>query len=299
MTRLKVLLAVLVWGASFAFTKRALLEVSPPALVLARCGLGSLVMLALARAPGLFKGLRPGEWLELAAMSLCGVLGQQLIQAFALRQTSANHAGWILAATPLVVAAVMAALFGERLGAGRWSGFFLGAAGTLLVVLSRQLVAGVGLVPTGRGDALFMTSCFNWALYVVMMDRWLPGRPQRTVTVMSMVLAFGMLCPVCLAGGQWRELLRVSLRGWLCLAYLGVLSSGLGYLFYNEGTEKLGASAAAVFLYLEPLAALTAGRLMLGEGVAPLAVLGGLLILAGVYWVNAGRALPAAPEEAA
>ena len=298
MTRLKVFLAVVVWGASFAFTKRALLEVSPLALVLARCALGSLVMLAAIRAP-LFRGLRRREWLELAGMSLCGVAGQQLIQAFALRQTSANHAGWILAATPLVVAAFMAVFFGEVLGGRRWSGFVVGAAGTVLVVLSRQVVAGLGLIPTGRGDALFMTSCFNWALYVVMVDRWLAGRPQRMVTAMSMLLAFGMLCPVCLVGGQWRELLHVSLKGWLCLGYLGVLSSGLGYLFYNEGTEKLGASAASVFLYLEPLAALTAGRLMLGEEVAPGAVLGGLLILAGVYWVNAGRPLPAAPEEAA
>lgn len=299
MTRLKVLSAVLVWGASFSFTKVALAEVSPLALVLVRCGLGSLAMLALARTPGLFRGLRPRQWRELAALSLCGVLGQQLIQAFALRQTSANHAGWILGATPIVVAAAMAAIFGERLGLRRWSGFALGATGTLLVVLSRQTVAGVGLVPTGRGDLLVLASCGNWALYVLLMDRWLKDRPQTEVTVMSMVLGLAVLAPVCLLGGQWRELLLVSARGWLCLGYLGVLSSGLGYLFWNAGVEELGPSAAAAFLYLEPLAALLAGRLVLGEGISATAVLGGGLILVGVSWVNAGRKLPCAPEEAA
>jgi drug/metabolite transporter (DMT)-like permease len=85
----------------------------------------------------------------------------------------------------------------------------------------------------------------------------------------------------------------------MCLGYLGFLSSGLGYLFWNAAVKELGPSAAAAFLYLEPLAALAAGRLMLGESIAASAVLGGALILVGVYWINVGRRLPAAPEEAA
>jgi len=298
-TRLKVLLTVLIWGASFAFTKRALAEVSPLALVLARCGLGSLCMLSLARVPGLFRGLAPKEWLQLLAISLSGVVGQQTIQAFALRQTSANHAGWILAATPIAVALAMALLFGERMGLRRWSGFGLGAAGTLLVILSRQSVAGTGFISTGRGDFLFLLSCGNWALYVIMMDRWLKSRSQRAVTVMSMVMGLAVIAVATLASGQAHELLRVSVKGWVCLGYLGLLSSGLGYLFWNAGVEEIGPSAASAFLYLEPLAALAAGRIMLGEAVAATTVLGGALILVGVYWVNAGRRLPGAPEEAA
>ena len=299
MTRLKVLLAVLIWGASFSFTKRALAEVSPGALVLARCGLGSLTMLLLARTPGLFRGLGPKGWLQLAAISLSGVVGQQLIQAFALRHTSANHAGWILAATPIAVALAMALSFGERMGLRSWSGFGLGGVGVLLVTVSRQLVAGTGLIPTGKGDFLVMLSCFNWALYVIMMDRWLKSRPQRAVTVMSMVTGFAVMVAATLAGGQWHEFSHVSVQGWACLGYLGLLSSGLGYLFWNAAVEEIGPSSASAFLYLEPIAALAAGRLMLGESIAATAVLGGALILVGVCWVNAGRKLPAAPEEAA
>lgn len=299
MTRLNVLLAVLIWGASFAFTKRALAEVSPLALVLARCGLGSLTMLALWRPRGAFRGLAPVEWLQLSAISLSGVVGQQTIQAYALRHTSANHAGWMLAATPIVVALAMAAFFGERMGPRRWGGFALAAAGTLLVALSRQLVAGAGLMSTGWGDFLFLLSCGNWALYVIMMDRWLKSRSQRDVTVMSMAAGFAIMAAAALVGGQWRQLLGASAPVWACLVYLGVLSSGLGYLFWNAGVEAIGPSATSAFLYLEPIAALAAGRLMLGEGIAATAVSGGALILVGVYWVNAGRRLPEAPEEAA
>ena len=90
MTRLKVLAAVFIWGAAFAFTKRALSELSPLALTLMRSGLGSLTMLLWARTPGLFRAMRPKEWLQLGAIALSGVVGQQLIQAYALRGTSAN-----------------------------------------------------------------------------------------------------------------------------------------------------------------------------------------------------------------
>ena len=167
------------------------------------------------------------------------------------------------------------------------------------MVLSRQLVAGAGLIPTGRGDFLVLISCFNWAFYVVMMDRWLKSRSQRAVTVMSMVTGFAVMVAVTFTGGQAHELLCVSAQGWVCLGYLGLLSSGLGYLFWNAGVEEIGPSASAAFLYLEPLAALAAGRLMLGEGVAATAVSGGALIFAGVYWVNAGHRLPESPAEAA
>jgi drug/metabolite transporter (DMT)-like permease len=298
MTRLKVLAAVLIWGASFAFTKRVLSEVSPLSLVLARCALGSLVMLACVRRKRLFKGLGVRGWLELLAISLSGVLGQQLIQAFSLRHTSAMHAGWILSATPIVVALAMAGLFGERMGRARWSGFFLGALGTVLVVSSRQVVAGAGLVTTWRGDLLFMTSCLNWAFYVIITDRWLKSWPQQAVTTMSMVMGLAIILPICLGSGQWHELLHVSRQGWLCLGYLGVLSSGAGYLFWNAAVEEIGPSASSAFLYMEPFASLVTAKLILGEAIAPLAVLGGILILVGVYRVNAGRALPGVPEEA-
>ncbi len=299
MTRWKVLAAVFIWGAAFAFTKRALSELSPLALTLMRSGLGSLTMLLWARTPGLFRAMRPKEWLQLGAIALSGVVGQQLIQAYALRGTSANHAGWILAATPIIVTLAMALFFGERIGPRCWSGFALGAAGTALVALSRQSVCGAGLIATRRGDLLIMASCCNWALYVIMMDRWLRSRSQRAVTVMSMVTAFGINTAAALAGGQWRELAHVSAGAWACLGYLGVLSSGFGYLWWNAGVEAIGPSATAAFLYLEPLAALVAGRLLLGEGIAATALLGGALILLGVYWVNSGRELPRTPEEAA
>jgi drug/metabolite transporter (DMT)-like permease len=113
-----------------------------------------------------------------------------------------------------------------------------------------------------------------------------------------MVLGFAFMAVTTSVGGQWRDLVYASPQGWACLAYLGVLSSGLGYLFWNAGVEEIGPSATSAFLYLEPLAALAAGRLLLGEVVSATAVLGGALILAGVYGVNAGRRLPAAPEEA-
>lgn len=260
--------------------------------------MGAVVLLALNRG-----ALRPwrlgrGQWLRLGVISLSGVLGQQLMQAYALRHTSANHGGWILAATPIVVGAAMAAFFRERMGRLRWAGLLLGACGALLVFLSRQTVGGA-VVPTLRGDAIFLASCGNWALYVILMDRWLKELPQRRITALSMACGLVLSAALCLATGHGRELARVSFPGWACLAYLGLLSSGLGYFFWNNGVEALGPSAAAAFLYLEPLAALGTGRVMLGEAVAPAAVLGGLLILGGVALVNAGRRLPAAPEEAA
>jgi len=88
---------------------------------------------------------------------------------------------------------------------------------------------------------------------------------------------------------DWRALGRLTAVQWLAIGYLAFVCSALSYFLYNYALSRLEASRAAVWLYLEPVVALTLGALLLGEGVAIQTVAGGLVILAGVYLAQAGR----------
>ena len=67
--------------------------------------------------------------------------------------------------------------------------------------------------------------------------------------------------------------------------FAGAVSSGLAYIFYFQAIAALGASRAAALLFLVPLVSLL-GDLMLGELPHAMALLSGLLALAGVALIQ-------------
>jgi drug/metabolite transporter (DMT)-like permease len=247
-------------------------------------------MFFAAGKPDWIRRLGARDWMKITVAAIFGVVNVQLLQAWSLLHTSANHAGWLVGTMPMIVAAMTALFMGERIGKLRSLGFLLGFAGVLSVVLSRQQGAGGIMLPTGLGDAIFMGSAVCWSIYVLLTASWFKDKPQPGIILLQMTISFLLVAPVAIWHGGAGEVLRLSAHGWLAAAYLGFLSSGLGYYFWNNGVEKLGASATAAFLYVEPLAGQASAALLLDETISPYTALGGLVIMCGVYWVNGGRA---------
>ncbi len=281
---LQAALATAVWGASYPFTKQLMTEVSPLTIVVSRAAVGAALL-------GLFGGARlaardfnTDSLRKLLVLSLLGVSAQQYIQAYALKYTLASNAGWLICTIPIMVAA-MAAVLGERIGPSKLAAFALGTAGTLLVVFGRA-GAGPFSLPATKGDFIFLASCVDWTFYVLLAQRWLTDWPQAKATAATMLVALASVLPFWLFSGGPSDFSAVSPQGWAGLAYLGALSSALGYLFWNNAVEGLGGVKASYFIYLQPFSAMLAAYLWLGERAAPAAFAGGLLILAGVYLVS-------------
>ncbi|PYQ66451.1 MAG: hypothetical protein DMF54_07845 [Acidobacteria bacterium] len=104
-----------------------------------------------------------------------------------------------------------------------------------------------------------------------------------------MLAGWAMLAPFFAFRAGWREYARVSPAGWGAILFLGIGCSGLGYLFWYAGLEKLETSRVAAFLYLEPLVTLAAAVVLLGEPVHWTTLAGGAIVLAGVFLVQRAR----------
>jgi drug/metabolite transporter (DMT)-like permease len=129
----------------------------------------------------------------------------------------------------------------------------------------------------------------NWAVYSLIGHRTIRELGPTQATAGAMMLGAAMLLPFFLAAGGpalYRGLTPVGLAALLAL---GVLSSGLGYLFWYGALEKIEATKVAAFLYLEPLATLAAAVALLGEPVGAATVAGGALVLLGVAVVQRAR----------
>lgn len=284
--RLGALVATLFWGVSFVATKAVVREIPPTAVIFLRAGLGSAVLVGILAWRGRLELPPARAWRGLALMGFVGVAFHQLLQAYALRLTSAVNTGWLIGLTPIWSALLAAIFLRERFSAAKVAGLALGFVGAALVVTRGRLDAGLIALPSTRGDLLILLSTFNWAIYSVVGRGTLRGLGAARATTGAMVAGFAMLAAPFALTGAWRGLAHLSWTGWLAVGFLGICCSGLGYLFWYAALDTMEASRVAALLYLEPLITLGAGVALLGEHVAATTIAGGGLLLAGVALVQ-------------
>lgn len=165
--RAGALVAVAFWGVSFVATKALVGEISPWALIFARAGLGSALLIVCLAARGEPPPPR-AAWRSLALMGFVGVALHQALQAVALTMTTAVHSGWLISLIPLWSAMLAALLLRERIGTAKLEGLALGFLGAVIVVARGRLDSGAFGLPSTRGDLLFVASTVNWAVYSVL-----------------------------------------------------------------------------------------------------------------------------------
>jgi len=221
-------------------------------------------------------------------MGFLGVTFHHLLQATALTQTTAVHAGWLIGLCPIWSALLAAIFLREKLTPAKWGGLLLGFAGALLVITRGRLSGGVLALPQTRADLLILVSTVNWAVYTIVGRRTRARLGSASATAFVELAGLLLLVPFFAARGGWADWARLSAGGWGAVVFLGICCSGLGYLFWYSALERLDTAKVASFLYLEPLVTLAAAVALLAEPVHATTVLGGLSVLAGVFLVQGG-----------
>ena len=77
---------------------------------------------------------------------------------------------------------------------------------------------------------------------------------------------------------------------WGNIVALGCVASMLCFLGWNWCLKLIGTVRATNFIYLNPLVTMITSVLVLGERVTWVAVLGAVLILGGLYYIDKNRA---------
>jgi drug/metabolite transporter (DMT)-like permease len=281
-----VIFTVLAWGSSFIATKIALRDVSPVTIVWLRFAMGVAVMglVVLARRQLVLPA--PKELAYFALLGFIGITFHQWLQSTGLVTAQATTTAWIVASTPVFIALLGWVILKERLGWVKLAGIFLAALGVLLVVSKGDLASLASGQFGSPGDLLILISAPNWAVFSVLSRRGLSRHPAGRM--MFYVMGFGWLFTSLLFfnGPGLGEIGALTPQGWLAVIFLGVVCSGLAYIFWYGALQALPASQVGAFLYLEPLAAAAVAALVLGEPLLWSSLLGGAVILFGVWLVQ-------------
>jgi drug/metabolite transporter (DMT)-like permease len=286
----KAFLAITFWGASFVATKIALRDVSPLTVILLRFGLGVIVLACVVAARRQFALPRKSDLGWLILLGLNGITVHQLLQANGLVTTSATNSGCMVALIPVFSALLAWLIIHEPFGPLKVLGLAFATCGAFLVISRGQLSRGLLNIPAAPGDFLMLLSAPNWALFTVLSKR-IVSRTQRVLSpalMLTYVMAFGWLAilPLFLGARGWLDFPRLTVAGWGGILFLGVLCSGAAYTFWYDALEAAGASQVAAFLYLEPIVTVIVAATFIGEKATWATLVGGTIILFGVWLVN-------------
>ena len=294
-------LVILIWTINFIAAKIGLRSL--PALTLAtfRVVVAGFVMipcyLICLRLPAFSeatretrRALRLRDIWTFLYMGFFGVTVNQVCFTAGLRYTSVSHASVIVGMGPIYTL-VFAVLF--KLEAASWRkavGMAIAFAGIAVMASENGLSARS---PSLLGDAITMTGSIGFAIYMVLGKRFGARYDPLTLSAFSHFTGALIVLPVAIHQAfalgpveQWRA---VPWTGWAAIFYMAIFSSAIAYVFYFWLLRYLEASQLSAFTYLLPVAATILGIILLSEKGSWNQVLGGILALSGVYWIESGR----------
>ena len=222
------------------------------------------------------------EELLFAGAGIFGSTLYFLTENYALKYSMASNVGLLLATTPMLTAIVARFLTtGEPFNRQLAAGFCIAFLGCFPRHLQRALY------PKASSDRRFPCHCRSALLGVLLHPRQKNSAIATTGSTSPAKSSFTLSspCSPVLAFGDFRyDFSRLwQPSTYLNLIFLGVIASSLCFLIWSKIIWKIGPVAVNNFIYLMPLITMLASWLLLDEHLTPIAIAGGLVILAGVY----------------
>lgn len=294
-------LLVVVWSLNFIAAKIGLLYLPPLAMSSFRVVLAGAVMVpvyfycsrlpAFAEAVDLRRrGFTARDWWTFFYLGFFGVAVNQMCFTIGLYFTHVSHASVIVGLGPMYIL-ILAVLFRlERATGHKVVGMLIALIGVAVLASDN----GISLHSASiEGDAITMTGSVGFAIYVVLGKRVAGKYDGLTMTAFNHFAGALIVLPLAIhevralyLAGHW----HLPWRAWAAVVFMAVFSSALAYVFYFWLLRYLEASQLSAFSYLLPVVATILGILWLGEKGSWGQVLGGAMALAGVYWIESGRA---------
>ncbi len=279
LAEVSAILAAIFWGTNFAATKFAALSVPPLLLVAFRFCAGGLLMYGALQLLEPKSRLGRKDLFPMAALGCLGVGTAQTGFTFGLSMTSAASTGLIFSTAP-----VWGMLLGSVLGHERPTG--RGVVGVALSIVGVGVVFYEGLVAESTdliGNLWVLLAAVSVGVYTVLS---MPLLQRHTpLAVATYPILFGGPFVLLLSSPQLLSLAwgSVGLGVWAAVGYSAVFATAFAFVGWQTGISRIGANRTLIYQYLITAVGVTSGIVFFGETLGVEKVVGGAIILLGVY----------------
>jgi drug/metabolite transporter (DMT)-like permease len=275
----------ILWGTTYLAVAVGVQSIPPFLLMCLRSIGGGLMLVAAAKA--IQTPWPPGRtWIWAAISGLLFFVGCHGVLAFAQQRVPSGMAAILLATIPFWLAALNYLMPGKR--------------PTRIVTLAALIpgLAGVAFIAWqqlehAQGDFgapyifLLLGAAFSWAVGSLVSQRH--SEPTSAIMLSGLELAIGGLVLLGISGlsGEFKAFDpgKVSVPSGLALAYLTLAGTVVAFAAYNWLLNQVSETLVATYTFVNPVIAVLAGWIVLGERLTMSVLLGGVLVIASIIGV--------------
>ncbi len=261
----------LTWGASFLFIDIALDSLSPGVITWLRAALGAAAVSLIPAARG---PVDPQSWRQIVLLGFTWIAIPFTLFPVAQQWIDSSLAGILNAAMPLFAATIAAALLRRLPSRIHVAGLLLGFVGVVLVTLPSwgdEENAALGIVLV-----LLATVFYGFSVNIAVPLQQANG--ALPVVLRAQIVAAVATLPFALLG-----LGDSSFEPAGAVFMLGVFGTGVALWVMASLVGRVGATRGGVAIYFIPIVAVILGVAFRDESIAPLAIVGMVVVLAGAY----------------
>ena len=260
-------------------------DAAPPFTIAAvRFGIASILLYAWARLTNRpLSPLKRSDWKMVAGLGLTAVAGYNWLFLTGLTLAPASDGAIIVPGLAPVFTAVLAGVVvRERLGLRGFVGLAVAAIGLFLVVNPAGGTDDRRLL----GDLLFITGAALWGVYSVLARIASRRFSAVSATLYGTALGTLVLIPPALFEGGASTLAAAPVEALVGIGYLALFGTVAAFVLLNMGVARIGAARASAFALLVPIVGVLSSVALLNEELGPLTVVGGAVVLIGLWLVE-------------
>jgi drug/metabolite transporter (DMT)-like permease len=282
----KLILTTLFWGGTFVAGKLAAQNVGPFSIAFLRFAIASALLLPLTRSrERTFPPLKKSQILPVIMLGMTGIFAYNVMFYKGLKIIEASRATLIIATCPIFITIFSALFLKEKITPLKALGIVISVSGAAVVISKGdpgRIVRG-GL---GRGEFYIFCCVLSWAAYSLIGKHVMKRLSPLTAVSYSAVVGAIALAVPAFVEGLADYIAHQLARDWLCISYLGVFGTVVGFVWYYNGVKQLGPTRAGLFINFVPIFGILCARLVLQEPITPSLAVGAVMVTSGVYLTN-------------
>lgn len=287
---------VLGWSFNFIIAKVALEYINPYAMTSFRIVLSGILMVPIYFGRPRRTRLNRRDIWNFAVLGFFGVVVNRGLFIVGLNYTTAGHSALIVASGPILILLLARAWKLEKITRAKLIGMAVCFIGVAILVGGEELHHHAG---TWVGDLIALCGTSGFAIYTVLAKRVALQYDTIAMNTFCNLAGAIFLLPMSIREAVRLNWAAVGPWGWFGLAYTVLVASIGAYLVFFWALAHMPASRLAVFTYVEPPLAALLAVMVLGESPTKALLIGGAMILLGVYLAEFGPGSGDAPAETA
>lgn len=277
--KLKIILAMVTWGTLGLFVRN--IPLNSIEISFFRAFIGSLFLTII-----IFVNREAINWKllkeNLLLLSLSGVaLGINWAALFqSMQYTTISNATLSYYFAPVFIVILSVIILREKVTLKNFACIFISILGLYLILKSGENGADSGYNHI-KGVAFGLLGAIFYAI-VVILNKFVKKLSPLEVTISQLAVSAIVLLPIVFKGGI-SNIKVLDTRAWIFILILGIVHTGIAYLFYFPSIKDVKSQTIAIVSYLDPITAIIVSAIFLNEPMSGMQIVGGSLILISAY----------------